>query len=48
MQLPTQDVGDAAVPGVGNVIERLADVVEVETHGGQEYLRVRMAYSGSD
>jgi hypothetical protein len=41
-------VGDAAVPGVGNVIEQLADTLEVETRGGHEYLRVRMAYSGTD
>jgi len=41
-------VSDAAVPGVGNVIERLADVLEIETHGEHEFLRVRLAYSGSD
>jgi hypothetical protein len=39
---------DAAVPGVGNVIERLADGLEVETEGGSEFLRVRLAYPGSD
>ena len=38
----------AAVPGVGNVIERLADQLEVETEGDREFLRVRLAYSGAD
>jgi hypothetical protein len=41
-------LGDAAVPGVGNVIERLADTFEVETQGEHEFLRVRMAYAGED
>ena len=41
-------VVDAAVPGVGNVIEQLADGLEIETDGGQEFLRVRLAYSGTD
>ena len=41
-------VVDAAVPGVGNVIEQLADGLEVETEGDHEFLRVRLAYSGSD
>jgi hypothetical protein len=39
---------DAAVPGVGNVIEQLADGVEVETDGDHEYLSVRLAYDGAD
>jgi serine/threonine-protein kinase RsbW len=39
---------DAAVPGVGNVIEQLADSVEVETEGEHEFLRVRLAYAGAD
>ena len=39
---------DAAVPGVGNVIEQLADGVEIETEGEREYLRVRLAYAGAD
>jgi hypothetical protein len=39
---------DAAVPGVGNVIEQLADGVEVEADGDQEYLSVRLAYDGAD
>jgi serine/threonine-protein kinase RsbW len=38
----------AAVPGVGNVIEQLADSVDVETEGEHEYLVVRLAYAGSD
>ncbi len=37
---------DAAVPGVGNVIEQLADSLEIETEDGHEFLRVRLAYSG--
>jgi hypothetical protein len=41
-------VTDAAVPGVGNVIEQLADRLEVETEGEQEFLRVRLAYAGAD
>jgi hypothetical protein len=41
-------VVDAAVPGVGNVIEQLADGLDIETKGEQEFLRVRLAYSGVD
>jgi hypothetical protein len=41
-------VVDAAVPGVGNVIERLADGLDIETEGEHEFLRVRLAYSGAD
>lgn len=41
-------VVDAAVPGVGNVIERLADGLDVETEGEQEFLRVTLAYAGTD
>jgi hypothetical protein len=41
-------VVDAAVPGVGNVIERLADELDVETEGEQEFLRVTLAYAGAD
>jgi serine/threonine-protein kinase RsbW len=37
---------DAAVPGVGNVIEQLTDDLEVATENGAEYLDVRLAYSG--
>jgi serine/threonine-protein kinase RsbW len=36
---------DAAVPGVGNVIEQLADELTVDTGDGAEFLRVRLAYS---
>jgi len=41
-------VVDAAVPGVGNVIERLADHLEVEIEGEREFLRVQLAYSEAD
>jgi hypothetical protein len=41
-------VVDATVPGVGNVIEQLADGIDVETDGDQEFLRVTLAYSGAD
>ena len=37
---------DASVPGMGNVIEQLADELEVLEHAGNEYLRVRLAYAG--
>ena len=40
-------VVDAAVPGVGNVIEQLADELEVDRNGGQEFLRIRLAYAGA-
>ena len=36
---------DAAVPGVGNVIEQLADELTVDPGEDAEYLRVRLAYS---
>ena len=35
---------DAAVPGVGNVVERLADDVEITAGEDCEYLRLRLAY----
>ena len=35
---------DAAVPGVGNVIEQLADDISVQPEGESEYLHVRLAY----
>ena len=39
-------VVDAAVPGVGNVIEQLADELAVDPGSdGAEYLRVRLAYA---
>ncbi len=41
-------VVDAAVPGVGNVIEQLADRVEIDTEDEREFLRVRLVYSGAD
>ena len=39
---------DAAVPGVGNVIEQLADGLEIEADGEHEFLCLRLAYAGSD
>lgn len=36
---------DASVPGVGNVIEQLADDITVTPDGDAEYLLVRLAYS---
>jgi hypothetical protein len=36
---------DAAVPGVGNVIEQLADELSVTPEGDTEFLYVRLAYS---
>ena len=36
---------DAAVPGVGNVIEQLADELTVRPEGENEFLHVRLAYS---
>jgi hypothetical protein len=35
---------DAVVPGVGNVIEQLADDITVQPEGEAEYLHVRLAY----
>ena len=35
---------DAAVPGVGNVIEQLADELSVTPEGEGEFLDVRLAY----
>ena len=37
---------DAAVPGVGNVIEQLADELDVQDDGDAEFLQVRLAYAG--
>jgi serine/threonine-protein kinase RsbW len=39
-------VVDAAVPGVGNVIEQLADELEIRADSGAEYLDVRLSYPG--
>jgi hypothetical protein len=36
---------DAAVPGVGNVIEQLADELSVTPEGDTEFLFVRLAYT---
>jgi hypothetical protein len=38
---------DAAVPGVGNVIEQLADELTVLPDGEAEYLHVRLAYAAT-
>jgi len=38
-------VVDASVPGVGNVIEQLADELSVSPEGGSEFLHVRLAYT---
>ena len=38
-------VVDAAVPGVGNVIEQLADELTVDPGEDAEFLHVRLAYS---
>lgn len=38
-------VVDAAVPGVGNVIEQLADELTVDPAEDAEFLQVRLAYS---
>jgi hypothetical protein len=38
-------VVDAAVPGVGNVIEQLADELTVSPEAGGEFLHVRLAYA---
>ena len=38
---------DAAVPGVGNVIEQLADELSVSPEDGGEYLHVRLAYAAT-
>lgn len=35
---------DAAVPGVGNVIEQLADALDIDADGEDEFLHVRLAY----
>jgi serine/threonine-protein kinase RsbW len=38
---------DAAVPGVGNVIEQLADELTVSPEGAEEFLHVRLAYAAT-
>ena len=34
------------MPGVGNVIEQLADELRVSPEGDEEYLHVRLEYAG--
>jgi hypothetical protein len=38
---------DAAVPGVGNVIEQLADELSITPDGELEFLQVRLTYTGN-
>ena len=38
---------DAAVPGVGNVIEQLADQLEIAERGEAEFLSVRLVYAAA-
>lgn len=38
---------DAAVPGVGNVIEQLTDELTVVPDGDDEFVRVRLSYDGA-
>jgi hypothetical protein len=38
-------IADAAVPGVGNVIEQLADELTVSPEASGEFLHVRLAYA---
>lgn len=40
-------VVDAAVPGLGNVIEQLADGLDIVPQGDVEFLDVRLAYAGA-
>jgi serine/threonine-protein kinase RsbW len=37
-------VASAALPGVGNVLERVADELESERNGEGEFLRIRLAF----
>ncbi len=39
-------ITDAVVPGVGNVIEQLADELTVRADGADEFVSVRLSYSG--
>ena len=41
-------IADASVPGVGNVIEQLADDLHIDTEDGSEYLHVRLAWASAD
>lgn len=38
-------VAEAAVPGVGNVIEQLADEISFGSDGDGDYLQLRLAYT---
>jgi len=33
---------------VGNVIEQLADELDIESEGNHEFLHVRLSYNGAD
>ncbi len=37
-------IASAALPGVGNILERVADDLSPESTNGHEYLRIRMAF----
>ncbi len=39
-------IADAAVPGIGNVIEQLADELLFDSVDGHEYLQLRLSYPG--
>ena len=39
-----QMLADAELPGVGNVLERVADAVEVREDGGNEALYIRLGF----
>jgi hypothetical protein len=41
-------VVDAAIPGVGNVIEKLADELTIALEGDAEFLHVRLAYTNGN
>ena len=37
-------LADASLPGVGNILERIADAVEVETADGRETITVKLGF----
>ena len=39
-------INDASLPGVGNVLERIADDVSVRSEGGQEAVTLRLSFAG--
>jgi serine/threonine-protein kinase RsbW len=39
-------ISDASLPGVGNVLERIADDVSVQSEGGQEAVTLRLSFAG--